>query len=335
MMLCATCLDFSEDKVKPRVRWPRFYKLMINGHEVHESEERTSQVRHLDVAALIKHGRNTLVFECGIRDFHLVEGPYLPLLRIVQARTVPEVTAFILGARTISLEQCKQRAMQSFSTDDDDGLVATESRVSLRCPLGLAIITSPARGRECMHLQCFELQTYISFNHNMRHASKTRWKCPICYKPVSSDEVVVDSFLQEILTSVDREGEIDSVCLREDGSWKLIVPEKKKQNNERGNGGSSSSSSEGSRVRQQRSTETRGRATTDNVVETNSIMNPIGAGHVNHDNNAHSPYEDAVAIHSLTALSDSGHVFEDLGGGMGMGMGSSAWGGSLEDPIEL
>jgi MIZ/SP-RING zinc finger len=46
--------------------------------------------------------------------------------------------------------------------------MATCTRLSLRCPLGLVPITVPARGRHCSHLQCFDLTTFLSFNEKNR-----------------------------------------------------------------------------------------------------------------------------------------------------------------------
>jgi hypothetical protein len=39
------------------------------------------------------------------------------------------------------------------SGDEGEELMATVTRLSLRCPLGLTPIETPARGKECKHLQ--------------------------------------------------------------------------------------------------------------------------------------------------------------------------------------
>jgi MIZ/SP-RING zinc finger len=51
---------------------------------------------------------------------------------------------------------------------DADELLATSTRLSLRCPLGLVPITVPGRGARCTHLQCFDLTTFLSFNEKNR-----------------------------------------------------------------------------------------------------------------------------------------------------------------------
>ena len=49
------------------------------------------------------------------------------------------------------------------------------SKVSLRCPLTFRRIAVPARGHECRHIQCFDLESYLKLN-----CEKGVWKCPVC-----------------------------------------------------------------------------------------------------------------------------------------------------------
>ena len=48
-------------------------------------------------------------------------------------------------------------------------------KVSLRCPLTFRRIAVPARGHECRHIQCFDLESYLKLN-----CEKGVWKCPVC-----------------------------------------------------------------------------------------------------------------------------------------------------------
>jgi MIZ/SP-RING zinc finger len=62
---------------------------------------------------------------------------------------------------------------------DADELLATSTRLSLRCPLGLVPVTVPGRGARCTHLQCFDLTTFLSFNE------KNRCVCACCIPSLS------------------------------------------------------------------------------------------------------------------------------------------------------
>ena len=48
--------------------------------------------------------------------------------------------------------------------------------ISLRCPITYKRINIPARGQECKHLQCFDLESYLRLNGDRGGM----WKCPIC-----------------------------------------------------------------------------------------------------------------------------------------------------------
>ena len=48
-------------------------------------------------------------------------------------------------------------------------------RISLKCPISGKRMSLPARGQECKHLQCFDLEAYLRLN-----GDRGSWKCPVC-----------------------------------------------------------------------------------------------------------------------------------------------------------
>jgi len=60
-------------------------------------------------------------------------------------------------------------------------------RMSIKCPLTFALIKTPVRGKQCTHLDCFNLETYAQVNQTTK---VKKWRCPICATPAY--EVVVD-----------------------------------------------------------------------------------------------------------------------------------------------
>ena len=63
--------------------------------------------------------------------------------------------------------------------DDGDDCCVTELNVSIKCPLLCGRIKHPCRGKDCEHLNSYDLATYLEFS---RRANK--WMCPVCHKPV-------------------------------------------------------------------------------------------------------------------------------------------------------
>lgn len=49
--------------------------------------------------------------------------------------------------------------------------------IKINCPITLQRIKYPVRGMRCTHLQCFDLDTYVSMNSTLK-----RWACPVCGK---------------------------------------------------------------------------------------------------------------------------------------------------------
>ncbi|KAI9598768.1 hypothetical protein BDF19DRAFT_187594 [Syncephalis fuscata] len=59
--------------------------------------------------------------------------------------------------------------------------------VSLICPLGLSRIIHPAKGFECLHRQCFDLETFIKF-----HEHSINLCCTICNKELNYKDLQID-----------------------------------------------------------------------------------------------------------------------------------------------
>lgn len=58
---------------------------------------------------------------------------------------------------------------------ESDGVEQTSVKISLKCPITFRRITLPARGHECRHIQCFDLESYLQMN-----AERGLWRCPVC-----------------------------------------------------------------------------------------------------------------------------------------------------------
>jgi len=47
------------------------------------------------------------------------------------------------------------------------------AKISLKCPITKSRIRLPARGHECKHVQCFDLEAYLMIN-----SERGSWRCP-------------------------------------------------------------------------------------------------------------------------------------------------------------
>lgn len=61
------------------------------------------------------------------------------------------------------------------SSSEQDGVEQTAIKISLKCPITFKRISLPARGHDCKHVQCFDLESYLQLN-----CERGAWRCPVC-----------------------------------------------------------------------------------------------------------------------------------------------------------
>lgn len=119
-------------------------------------------------------GRNVL--EIGTNEQPLV---FCFCIQVVTFRDVETLISQVVEASArITYEDAKNRVIQSFKEEEEDGIETMSTVLSIRCPLGLCIISLPARGVSCKHLQCFDLKTFLLFNKKARSRA---YLCTICH----------------------------------------------------------------------------------------------------------------------------------------------------------
>ncbi|CAI4227326.1 unnamed protein product [Auanema sp. JU1783] len=101
---------------------------------------------------------------------------------------------------------------------DDDGICLSQIKVSLLCPLGKIRMVLPARGRECTHLQCFDLKLFLEMNEK-----RPTWKCAVCSGPCHYNNLIIDGYFEDILNSV--ANNVTEVELLRDGGYQTIHEE--------------------------------------------------------------------------------------------------------------
>ncbi|XP_012261053.1 E3 SUMO-protein ligase PIAS1-like isoform X2 [Athalia rosae] len=112
---------------------------------------------------------------------------------------------------------------EKLNEDADSEIATTSLRVSLACPLGKMRMSTPCRASTCSHLQCFDASLFLQMNER-----KPTWNCPVCDKPALYDNLVIDGYFQEVLTSNKLLQDGNEIQLLQDGSWENLVVKKDK-----------------------------------------------------------------------------------------------------------
>merc|ERR1719440_599429 len=94
-------------------------------------------------------------------------------------------------------------------------------RSRLTCPISLSRIKTPARGKKCRHLQCFDLEAYLVSNQKMAAINK-RWRCPICDHLVKPPgDLFIDTLFVSVLSET---GELDEeVAFDSSATWTVTA----------------------------------------------------------------------------------------------------------------
>jgi len=119
--------------------------------------------------------------------------------------------------RFFSALDTKKMATELLRNSGKDLSTAT-FKLSLLCPINKSIMDLPAKSVKCNHLQCFDLQVFISSNK-----IEPTWMCPICTKPCILADLKIDSFLSFVINSISLPKNCVEIEIDANGKWKPCI----------------------------------------------------------------------------------------------------------------
>jgi hypothetical protein len=124
---------------------------------------------------------------------------HLFVLQLVHRPSVNSVLTGLLRKRLLPTEHCIAKIKRWFASNSDDSVQQTGVRVSLKCPVTFKRIQLPARGAECKHIQCFDLEAYLKMN-----CERCTWRCPVCNSNAQLEGLEVDHYIWGIISGVNQ-----------------------------------------------------------------------------------------------------------------------------------
>jgi len=100
------------------------------------------------------------------------------------------------------IQKVKSRKFQGKFNPDSNSELVLSSEMSVVCPLTLARIQLPARGMNCTHLSCFDLENFLIFVKDTN-----RWVCPICLIDLSFATLYIDHHVKKLFLNLDDDDE--------------------------------------------------------------------------------------------------------------------------------
>nr|XP_061835986.1 zinc finger MIZ domain-containing protein 2-like [Nerophis lumbriciformis]XP_061835987.1 zinc finger MIZ domain-containing protein 2-like [Nerophis lumbriciformis] len=200
--------------------WPASVQVSVNATPltIERGDNKTSH-KPLYLKQVCQPGRNTIqitVTACCCS--------HLFVLQLVHRPSVRSVLQGLMKKR-LPAEHCVAKIKRNFSSgsipgtpglNGEDGVEQTAIRVLLKCPITFRRIQLPARGHDCRHVQCFDLESYLQLN-----CERGTWRCPVCNKTALLEGLEVDQYMLGILIYVQNsdyeEITIDPAC-----RWKPV-----------------------------------------------------------------------------------------------------------------
>uniref|UniRef100_A0A1L8DIB2 Putative zn-finger transcription factor n=1 Tax=Nyssomyia neivai TaxID=330878 RepID=A0A1L8DIB2_9DIPT len=219
---------FHHEDRQMNTNWPASVQVSANAIPliIDRGEPKMSH-RPLYLKAVCQPGRNTIqitVSACCCS--------HLFVLQLVHRPSIRHVLQGLLRRNLLAAEHCvnkikchfQQLAATNRPPDGDaanpqNGDNTSESQsqtVTLKCPITFKKISLPARGQECRHLACFDLESYLQIN-----CERGNWRCPICNKSALTETLEVDQYMWAILNSLSTQ-DVDEVIIDNGANWKAV-----------------------------------------------------------------------------------------------------------------
>ncbi|CAJ1379325.1 unnamed protein product [Effrenium voratum] len=218
--------------------WPHKVQGKLNGRQcVAIDPPKHLHVRReqcYNLTPLLKQGLNTLELRFFPRPDKPKDEPeenYCVGVVLTRPRSVSSIISRIRARsqETVSsgrarVERLLAQVARMEAGQEDECAVTGNFGRTLKplCPVSHCPIEEAAIGRECHHIQVFDLNSYIAVNQRMRSLDK-RWTCPVCGGALRPDDVVLHPFAQGILDTLRGEEEnVEAIVFNEDCSWSTI-----------------------------------------------------------------------------------------------------------------
>ncbi|XP_035703337.1 zinc finger MIZ domain-containing protein 2 isoform X3 [Folsomia candida] len=216
---------FHHEDRQMNTNWPASVQVSVNAIPltIDRGENKASH-KPLYLKDISSAGRNTLqitVTACCCPNFVLQS--HLFVLQLVHRPSVKSVLQGLLRKRLLPAEHCVSKIKRNFNNSasmnmangtDGDGVEQTAIKVSLKCPITYKRITLPARGHDCRHVQCFDLESYLQLN-----CERGAWRCPVCNKPANLEGLEVDQYIWSILNAL-TSNDVEEVTIDAAANWR-------------------------------------------------------------------------------------------------------------------
>ncbi|PNP59416.1 hypothetical protein THARTR1_00906 [Trichoderma harzianum] len=215
--------------------WPPHFFFSFNDEPIHV--RRKQHFHHdlpIELTDSLVEGKNTIKVNLPYFPQNLKENiAYFMAVELVTTLNHKSVRDLVISQPHITVEATKTeicRRLQKLETDEitieSDTLILSVTDIISSDKL----VDIPVRGRECRHLECIDLQSWLDtrpskwWQDEGEPSMVDSWACPICGMDARPCSLAVDDFFVEIRDKIleSRKSNIKNIEMRADGTWSPI-----------------------------------------------------------------------------------------------------------------
>ncbi|MCJ1388728.1 hypothetical protein MMC18_001577 [Xylographa bjoerkii] len=179
----------------------------------------------VDITSLVKEGHNSLhVALIRVGPIVVDTDPiFATAVEVIEIGSLSTVKGYIRHVETTMLERIRMRLKPA---DSDVEVLNGDITIDVVDPYSSSLIKTPARGADCRHYECFDLDNYLETRLGASKGSPCQpeqFRCPICNGDTRPQSLFIDQWFCEVLAEIRRLDRLDirSIIIDGAGAWRI------------------------------------------------------------------------------------------------------------------
>ncbi|KAK9774485.1 putative SP-RING-type domain-containing protein [Seiridium cardinale] len=243
-----------EDWVLNDTYWPEHIHMQLNQQPLMvRRKQHHAKDQPIELGGLVRLGENVLKISVPVqRPF---ENNAMPFVGVEIIETLSHSSIYALpnlGVESIITSGQTRAVIQkrlggiSDPNEDEIAMVSDDLSINLADPFSYSLWNIPVRGKDCTHLECFDLETWLETRPGKKSCScgskksssdckycpkepslVDKWKCPLCQGDARPYSLRIDGFLSEVRKALAEQGllRVKEIRVTADGSWHPVIPD--------------------------------------------------------------------------------------------------------------
>ncbi|KAH7148917.1 hypothetical protein EDB81DRAFT_480665 [Dactylonectria macrodidyma] len=222
--------------------WPMHIFIDVNGRVMGLSrKQHFHKDMPLELTDALILGQNVIRISLPLVDENMAKAgfKYFVAVELVETRSHDSLRSMIENFEHTAAEETREKLIRRLRPSDSDDLIVEDKTllVSLADPFSATMVETPVRGSKCLHLECFDLETWLQTRPS-KPAQKgagapekgpepsmvDAWKCPICDLDARPTSLRIDEYFVQVRKELLGRGEtnVRAITITATGEWTAI-----------------------------------------------------------------------------------------------------------------